>query len=77
LPLLAVEIWNARLFAHSAQWLIAGWVLALVVAKSNFSFVNCALSPLGLPLFVALIYLSWIQHRILKRVSWKGREYAA
>jgi glycosyltransferase involved in cell wall biosynthesis len=88
LPLLAVEFWNARLFAHSAQWLIAGWVLALVwvrnlfrfygrVAKSNFSFVNCALSPLGLPLFVALLYLSWIQHRILKRVSWKGREYAA
>ena len=87
-PLLAVEFWNARLFAHSAQWLIAGWVLALVwvrnlfrfygrVAKSNFSFVNCALSPLGLPLFVALLYLSWIQHRILKRVSWKGREYAA
>jgi glycosyltransferase involved in cell wall biosynthesis len=88
LPLLAVEFWNARLFAHSAQWLIAGWVLALVwvrnlfrfygrVAKSNFSFVNCALSPLGLPLFVALLYLSWIQYRILKRVSWKGREYAA
>jgi glycosyltransferase involved in cell wall biosynthesis len=87
-PLLAVEFWNARLFAHSTQWLIAGWVLALVwvrnlfrfygrVAKSNFSFVNCALSPLGLPLFVALLYLSWIQHRILKRVSWKGREYAA
>jgi glycosyltransferase involved in cell wall biosynthesis len=86
LPFLAVEFWNARLFAHSAQWLIAGWVLALVwvrnlfrfygrVAKSNFSFVNCALSPLGLPLFVALLYLSWIQHRILKRVSWKGREY--
>jgi len=87
-PLLAVEFWNARLFAHSAQWLIAGWVLALVwvrnlfrfygrVAKSNFSFINCALSPLGLPLFVALLYLSWIQYRILKRVSWKGREYAA
>jgi cellulose synthase/poly-beta-1,6-N-acetylglucosamine synthase-like glycosyltransferase len=87
-PLLAVEFWNARLFAHSAQWLIAGWVLALVwvrnlfrfygrVAKSNFSFINCALSPLGLPLFVALLYLSWIQYRILKRVSWKGREYPA
>jgi glycosyltransferase involved in cell wall biosynthesis len=86
LPLLAVEFWNARLFAHSAQWLIAGWVLALLwvrnlfrfygrVAKSNFSFMNCALAPLGLPLFVALLYRSWFQHRILKRVSWKGREY--
>ena len=87
LPVLAVEFWNARLFAHSAQWLIAGWVLALVwvrnlfrfygrVAKSNFSFVNCALAPLGLPLFVGLLYRSWFQHRILKRVSWKGRSYA-
>jgi glycosyltransferase involved in cell wall biosynthesis len=88
LPVLAVEFWNARLFAHSAQWLIAGWVLALVwvrnlfrfygrVAKSNFSFVNCALAPLGLPLFVGLLYRSWFQHRILKRVSWKGRSYKA
>jgi glycosyltransferase involved in cell wall biosynthesis len=88
LPLLAVEFWNARLFAHSAQWLIAGWVLALLwvrnlfrfygrVAKSNFSFFDCALAPLGLPLFVWLLYHSWFQHRIQKRVSWKGREYAA
>ncbi|MGD0682884.1 MAG: glycosyltransferase [Terracidiphilus sp.] len=88
LPLLMVEFWNARLFAHSAQWLIAGWVLALLwvrnlfrfygrVAKSGFSLVNCALSPLGLPLFVALLCRSWYQHRILKRVSWKGREYPA
>jgi glycosyltransferase involved in cell wall biosynthesis len=87
LPLLAVEFWNARLFAHSAQWLIAGWVLALVwvrnlfrfygrVAKSGFLFVNCAISPLGLPLFVWLLCRSWFQHRILKRVSWKGRSYA-
>jgi glycosyltransferase involved in cell wall biosynthesis len=86
LPLLAVEFWNAHLFAHSAQWLITGWVLALLwvrnlfrfygrVAKSNFSFVNCAISPLGLPFFVVLLCRSWFQHRILKRVSWKGREY--
>jgi len=88
LPVLAVELWNARIFAHSAQWLVAGWVLALLwvrnlfrfyarVAKSNFPFLDCAISPLGLPLFVALLYRSWFQHRILKRVSWKGREYAA
>jgi glycosyltransferase involved in cell wall biosynthesis len=88
LPVLAVELWNARLFAHSAQWLAAGWVLGLLwvrnllrfysrVAKSSFSFVDCALSPLGLPLFIWLLYRSWFQHRILKRVSWKGRSYAA
>ena len=71
--------------AHSLQWLGAGWVLALLwvrnlfrfygrVAKSNFPFLDCAISPLGLPLFVVLLYRSWFQHRILKRVSWKGRE---
>jgi len=88
LPWLAVELWGARFGAHSLQWLGAGWVLLLLwvrnlfrfygrVAKSNFPFVDCALSPLGLPLFVVLLYRSWFQHRILKRVSWKGRAYVA
>ncbi len=86
LPVLAFELWNARLGAHGLEWLGAGWILALLwlrtlfrfyrrVAKSNFPFLDCAISPLGLPLFVALLYRSWFQHRILKRVSWKGREY--
>jgi glycosyltransferase involved in cell wall biosynthesis len=88
LPILAYELWNARLGMHGLQWLGAGWILALLwlrtlfrfytrVAKSNFSFFDCLISPLGLPLFVALLYRSWFQHRILKRVSWKGREYAS
>jgi hypothetical protein len=88
LPALALWLWNAHFAVHSLQWLGAGWALAIVwarnlfrfygrVAKSNFPFVDCALSPLGLPLFVVLLYRSWFQHRILKRVSWKGREYAA
>ena len=87
LPILAYELWNARLGAHGLEWLGAGWLLALLwlrtlfrfyarVAKSNFPFLDCALAPLGLPLFVALLYRSWFQHRILKRVSWKGRSYA-
>jgi hypothetical protein len=87
LPILAVELWNAKLAARSLEWLGAGWVLALLwlrtlvrfyarVAKSNFPFVDCMLAPLGLPLFVFLLYRSWFQHRILKRVSWKGRSYA-
>ena len=86
LPVLAYELWNARLGAHGLEWLGAGWILALLwlrtlfrfyrrVAKSNFPFLDCAISPLGLPLFVVLLYRSWFQHRILKRVSWKGREY--
>ncbi|MGO8757296.1 MAG: glycosyltransferase [Terracidiphilus sp.] len=88
LPILAYELWNARLGAHGLEWLGAGWILALLwlrtifrfysrVAKSNFPVVECLIAPLGLPLFVFLLYRSWFQHRILKRVSWKGREYAA
>ena len=85
LPMLTVLLWNARFAAHSLEWLGAGWVMALLwvrtlvrfymrVAKSNFPFVDCVLAPLGLPLFVVLLYRSWFQHRVLKRVSWKGRE---
>ena len=79
--------WFGAGWVLALQWLGAGWVLALLwvrtlvrfyarVDKSNFPFLDCALTPLGLPLFVALLYRSWFQHRILKRVSWKGREYA-
>jgi len=86
LPVLTVLLWNARFAAHSLEWLGAGWVMALLwvrtvvrfyarVAKSNFPFADCALAPLGLPLFVVLLYRSWFQHRVLKRVSWKGRSY--
>jgi glycosyltransferase involved in cell wall biosynthesis len=88
LPVLTVELWSARFGLHSLQWIGAGWVLALLwvrtlvrfyvrVAKSNFTFADCALSPLGLPLFVVLLYKSWFQHRILRQVSWKGRSYKA
>ena len=88
LPVLAFELWNARLAATSLQWLGAGWLLLLLwvrtlvrfyarVGKSNFGFANCALAPLGLPLLVVLLYRSWFQNRILKQVSWKGRTYAA
>ena len=87
LPWLAVKMWDARFGPHSLQWLGAGWVLALLwvrnlfrfygrVAKSNFPLLDCALSPLGLPLFVVLLYRSWFKHRVVKQVSWKGRTYA-
>jgi glycosyltransferase involved in cell wall biosynthesis len=87
LPILAVQLWSARFNAHGLEWLGAGWILALLwlrtlirfysrVAKSNFPIRDCALTPLGLPLFVALLYRSWFQHRILKQVNWKGRTYA-
>ncbi|HVC48076.1 MAG TPA: glycosyltransferase [Terracidiphilus sp.] len=87
LPVLTMELWSARFAVHSLQWLGAGWVLLLLwlrtlfrfyarVAKSNFPLLDCALAPVGLPLFVWLLYRSWFQHRVFKRVSWKGRVYA-
>ncbi len=45
------------------------------VARSNFGFVNCALSVFGLPLLIVLLLQSWIQHHLFHRVSWKGRRY--
>jgi len=86
LPILAVELWSARFSAHGLEWLGAGWILAILwlrtlvrfysrVAKSNFPFRDCVLAPLGLPLFVFLLYRSWFQHRVLKHVDWKGRTY--
>ena len=86
LPLLAIHLWNARFSPHSLEWLGAGWVLLLLwlrtlfrfytrVAKSNFPLLDCAMSPLGVPLFAALLYISWFRHRVVKQVSWKGRTY--
>jgi hypothetical protein len=45
------------------------------VARSNFGVVNCALSVLALPLFIVLLLRSWMQHKLLHRVTWKGRDY--
>ncbi len=58
LPVLAIELWNARFTAHSLEWLGAGWVLALLwvrtlfrfygrVAKSNFPFSRLRDRPAG------------------------------
>ena len=60
-----------------AIWLL--WARTLLrfyrrTARSNFGLVNCAISPLALPLFIYLLVLSWAKHHIFHRVSWKGRE---
>ncbi len=45
-------------------------------ARSKASAADVALSlVLGLPLFAVLCYSSWYRVKMLKRVSWKGREY--
>ena len=84
LPLLAWKFWHYGV--QLVPWLTAGWLLILVwlrnlwrfyarVAKSNFPALDCALSPLALPLFVVLLYRSWFQNRVLHQVAWKGRSY--
>jgi hypothetical protein len=45
-------------------------------ARSKAPAADVALSlVLGLPLFAVLCYSSWYRVKMLKRVSWKGREY--
>lgn len=58
-------------------WLRNLWRFYARVAKSNFPALDCALSPLALPLFSFLLYRSWFQRTILHRVAWKGRSYPA
>jgi len=86
LPLLAWRFWSAGI--RGVPYFTAGWLLVIVwlrnlwrfyarVAKSNFPALDCLLSPLALPLFSVLLYRSWFQNTVLKRVTWKGRTYPA
>ena len=45
------------------------------VGRSHFGTLDCALSPLALPLFIVLLVRSWMNHRVLHQVTWKGRQY--
>ncbi len=58
-------------------WVRVLWRYYARVSGSNFPFADCALSVFGIPLFVFLLVRSWMQHRIYKRVGWKGRSYRA
>jgi glycosyltransferase involved in cell wall biosynthesis len=78
--LLPLTLW---VFPYLVLWQKAAIVLVWVrtgirfyrrVARSNFPLMDCAISPLGLPLFIALLLRSWMQHRMLHVVMWKGRE---
>jgi GT2 family glycosyltransferase len=55
------------------------WIYILVrfykrVLKSNFPVGDCLLAPIGVPLFVLLMWLSWSGLKLRKTVSWKGRD---
>jgi len=56
-------------------WIRNVWRFYRRVAKSNFPFRDCLITPLALPLLSVLLYRSWFHHTVTKRVSWKGREY--
>ncbi len=56
-------------------WLRVLWRFYARVAKSNFAPGECAISFLGLPLFVFLLIRSAVQVRLVKAVTWKGRSY--
>ncbi len=84
LPTLAVLYWHAPV--RGLPWFTAGFLIALLwirtivrfyarVLKSHFSPIDCALTPLALPLFAAILTQSWFLHRVRHSVSWKGREY--
>jgi glycosyltransferase involved in cell wall biosynthesis len=56
-------------------WARTLWRFYSRVARSNFPAIDCALSILGIPLFVFLLVRSFVHHRVHKAVSWKGRSY--
>ena len=82
LPLLAWFFYqqNAQLVIIGALlllWLRNLWRYYRRVAKSNFPFADCLISPPALPLFAMLLYRSWFVHTVTKRVSWKGRDFVS
>jgi len=56
-------------------WARTAWRFYSRVARSNFPAIGCALSILGVPLFVFLLVRSFVHHRVRKAVNWKGRSY--
>jgi glycosyltransferase involved in cell wall biosynthesis len=75
-PLSASTPWITARLVILLIWLRTLWRFYRRVAKSNFPFGDCLLSVFGLPLFVWLLWKSWFDHTVTKRVVWKGREYA-
>jgi glycosyltransferase involved in cell wall biosynthesis len=78
LPILLIPL------SYLAMWqkvvILLIWARTLLryynrVRRSNFSPLDCAVSVFALPLFVGLLVWSWMRHRVLHQVAWKGREY--
>ncbi len=65
------------LLALVLLWVRNLWRFYARAARSNFSFADCLVTPLALPLFATLLYRSWFVHTVTKRVAWKGRDYVS
>ena len=72
------------LLPYLVRWqqvaILALWVRSAVrfyqrVARAHYPVLDTAISPLGLPLFIYLLVASWVRHRVLGTVRWKGRVY--
>lgn len=55
-------------------WLRALWGFYSRVAKSNFRWLDAVWAPLGVPVYAVMLWQSWFQLNVLRRVEWKGRE---
>jgi glycosyltransferase involved in cell wall biosynthesis len=78
LPILLIPLYYLAMWQKVVILLI--WARTLLryynrVRRSNFSPLDCALSVFALPLFIGLLVWSWMRHRVLHQVAWKGREY--
>jgi glycosyltransferase involved in cell wall biosynthesis len=78
LPVILIPLSYLVWWQQVAIWLI--WARTLLrfyrrVARSNFDAFDCAISVFALPLFIWLLVRSWMKHRWLHQVAWKGREY--
>lgn len=80
LAALPFVVWKT--FPRWPAWLAAGlWGAGFAgiyrrSRKSNFPRLDCALSPLGMPLFAYLLAASWFGQNVRKQVAWKGRTYS-
>jgi glycosyltransferase involved in cell wall biosynthesis len=78
LPILLIPLYYLVMWQKVVILLI--WARTLLryytrVRRSNFSPLDCAVSVFALPLFIGLLVWSWMRHRVMHQVAWKGREY--
>ncbi len=56
-------------------WLRGVWHFYARVSKSNFPALDCAISVFAIPVLAWLLLRSYVQVKVRKAVTWKGRVY--